>query len=116
MPITHGPVRPLPGTRESDKPITFETVYGPEHKVDFGGSPVSGLTWLEDGEHYLQARDGRLYKVHAASGRSVLFVDPNKLAEGLKRLPAMRKKRCGVDIQTHIVSDGPRPHGRSPGL
>lgn len=91
VPITHGPVRPLPGTCESDKPIAFETVYGPEHKVDFGGSPVSGLTWLEDGEHYLQVRDGRLYQVHAASGRSVLFVDPNKLAEGLKRLPAMRK-------------------------
>jgi dipeptidyl aminopeptidase/acylaminoacyl peptidase len=91
VPITHGPVAPLPGTCESDKPITFETVYGPEHKVDFGGSPVSGLIWLEDGEHYLQVRDDKLYRVHAASGRSVLFVDPNKLAEGLKRLPAMRK-------------------------
>jgi len=92
VPITHGTVRPLAEKREHDKPITFETVYGPEHKVDFGGSPVSGLTWLEDGEHYLQVRDGRLYRVHAASGRSTLFVDPNKLAEGLKRLPTMRKK------------------------
>jgi dipeptidyl-peptidase-4 len=91
-PITLGPVRPLPEKRESDKPITFETVYGPEHKVNFGGSPISGLIWLEDGEHYLQARNGKLYQVHAASGRSSLFVDPNKLAEGLNRLPAMRKK------------------------
>jgi dipeptidyl aminopeptidase/acylaminoacyl peptidase len=91
VPITQGPVRPLPGTCEPNKPIAFETVYGPEHKVDFGGSPVPGLTWLEDGEHYLQVRDDRLYKVHAASGRSVLFIDPNKLAESLKRLPAMRK-------------------------
>ncbi len=92
VPITLGPVRPLPEKRHSEKPITFETVYGPEYKVDFGGSPVSGLIWLEDGEHYLQARDGKLYKVHASSGRSTLFVDPNKLAEGLKRLPAMREK------------------------
>ena len=92
VPITHGPVRPLPGTRESNKPVTFETVYGPKRKVDFGGSPVSGLTWLEDGEHYLQVRDDRLYKVHAASGHSVLFVDPNRLEEGLKRLPTMRQK------------------------
>ena len=92
VPITLGSVRPLPEKRKSNQPITFETVYGPQHKVDFGGSPVSGLTWLEDGEHYLQVRDGRLYQVDAASGRSVLFVDPNKLAEGLKRLPAMRKK------------------------
>ncbi len=92
VPITLGPVRPLPEKRKSDKPITFETVYGPKHKVDFGGSPVSGLTWLQDGEHYLQVRDGRLYKVHAASGRSSLFVDPNKLAEGLKRLPTVPQK------------------------
>ncbi|HXK37116.1 MAG TPA: DPP IV N-terminal domain-containing protein, partial [Candidatus Paceibacterota bacterium] len=61
-------------------------------KVSFGGSPVSGLTWLKDGEHYLQVRDGRLYKVHAASGQSSLFVDPNKLAEGLRTLPAIRAK------------------------
>ena len=92
VPITLGPVRPLPEKRESDKPITFETVYGPKHKVDFGGSPVSGLIWLEDGEHYLQVRDGRLYKVHAASGRSDLFIDPNKLAEGLMRVPTVTKK------------------------
>ncbi len=92
VPITLGPVRPSQEKRPSNKPIIFETVYGPEHKVDFGGSPVSGLIWLEDGEHYLQARDGKLYKVHAASGRSALFIDPSKLAEGLKRLPVLRKK------------------------
>jgi dipeptidyl-peptidase-4 len=92
VPITNGPVRPLPETREFNKPITFETVHGLKHKVDFDGAPVAGLTWLGDGEHYLQVRDGRLYKVHATSGRSTLFIDPNRLAEGLKRLPAMREK------------------------
>jgi dipeptidyl-peptidase-4 len=92
VPITHGRVRPPADTREHNKPITFETVYGPEHRVDFGGAPVSGLTWLEDGEHYLQVRDGRLYQVYATSGRSTSFIDPNKLAEGLKRLPTLRAK------------------------
>ena len=92
VPITLGPVRPLPEKRKSGQPITFETVYGPKRKVDFGGAPVSGLTWLEDGEHYLQVRDGRLYKVHATSGRSNLFIDPNRLAEGLMRLPTMTRK------------------------
>ncbi len=91
MPITLGPVRPLAEKRQSGKPVTFETVYG-SNKVDFSGSPVSGLIWLEDGEHYLQVRDGKLYKVHAASGRSNLFIDPNKLSEGLMRVPAVRRK------------------------
>ena len=92
VPITHGPVCPLEEKRQFNKPITFETIYDPNDKVNFRGSPESGLTWLEDGEHYLQVRDGRQYKVHAESGRSILFFDPNELAEGLKSLPTMDEK------------------------
>jgi hypothetical protein len=92
VPITQGGVKPLPEKRQFNKPITFETVYGPENKASFGGSPVSGLTWLQDGEHYLQVRDGRLYKVHAVSGRSTPFFDPNQVCEGLKALPTMSEK------------------------
>ncbi len=92
VPITQGGVKPLPEKRQFNKPITFETVYGPENKVSFGGSPVSGLTWLQDGEHYVQVRDGRLYKVHAVSGRSTPFFDPNQVCEGLKALPTMSEK------------------------
>jgi dipeptidyl-peptidase-4 len=92
VPITHGPVRPLKEKREFNKPITFETIYDPNEKVNFRGSPVSGLTWLKDGEHYLQVRDGRLYKVHSESGRSISFFDPNELAKGLKSLPTMDEK------------------------
>jgi dipeptidyl-peptidase-4 len=92
VPITHGSVRPLKEKRQLNKPITFETIYDPKKKVNFRGSPVSGLTWLEDGEHYLQVRDGRLYKVHAKSGRSISFFDPNDLAQGLKSLATMDEK------------------------
>ena len=92
VPITHGPVRPLKEKREFNKPITFETIYDPKEKVNFRGSPISGLTWLEGGEHYLQVRDARLYKVHAESGRSISFLDPNELAKGLKSLPTMDEK------------------------
>jgi dipeptidyl-peptidase-4 len=95
VPITHGTVCPLKEKRRFNKPITFETIYDPNDKVDFGGSPVSGLIWLEDGEHYLQVRDGRYYKVHAESGRSVLFFDPNELAEGLSSLPTIDEKTAG---------------------
>jgi dipeptidyl aminopeptidase/acylaminoacyl peptidase len=91
-PITHGAVCPLKEKRQFNKPITFETIYDPNERVSFRGSPVWGLTWLEDGEHYLQVRDGRQYKVHAESGRSVLFFDPNELAEGLKSLPTLDEK------------------------
>lgn len=92
VPIRHGAVRPLKEERELNKPITFETIYDPKKRVNFSGSAVSGLTWLEDGEHYLQVRDGGLYKVHAVTGRSELFFEPDKLADGLKSLPTIDDK------------------------
>jgi dipeptidyl-peptidase 4 len=91
VPVTHGCIRPPAQMRTLDKPITFDIVYGKD-RINLGGSPVGGLTWLKDGEHYLHAREGRLYKFHAASGRSELFVDPNALCEGLIRLPSIREK------------------------
>lgn len=92
VPITQGPVRPLKEKRRLNKPITFETIYDPNEKENFQGSPISGLTWLEDGEHYLQVRNGQLYKVHSESGRSISFFDPNALAKGLKNLPTIDEK------------------------
>jgi len=92
VPIRHGAVRPLKEDREFNKPITFETIYDSKKKVNFSGSAVSGLNWLKDGEHYLQVRDRKLHKVHAVSGRSELFFEPDKLADGLKGLPAIGEK------------------------
>jgi len=89
VPIRHGTVRPLEEKREFNKPITFETIYDPKKRVNFSGSTVSGLTWLDDGEHYLQVCDGKLYKVHATSGRSEFFFESDKLVDGLKRLPTI---------------------------
>ena len=92
VPITHGAVRPLKKERELDKPITFEALYESKERINLNGSPISGLIWLDDGEHYLQVRDSRLYKVHAISGRSEPFFEPNDLAKGLKSLPTIDEK------------------------
>lgn len=91
-PMHTGGVRPLAQTREFGKAITFERLYEGEQRLSFDGAPVRGLTWLADGEHYLQVRDERLYQVRATSGASVLFVDPNRIAAGLRRLPMMSEK------------------------
>ena len=109
VPISHGPVCPLEEKRQFNKPITFEAIYDPNEKVSFRGSPISGLTWLEDGEHYLQVRDGRQYKVHAESGRSVLFFDPNELAEGLKSLPTIDEKTAeSISKRTRLTMNPDR--------
>jgi dipeptidyl-peptidase-4 len=54
---------PAPGT----KLLTPEILWGPEGRVDFNGTRLAEITWLPDGVHYLQRRDGRLMRVHAES-------------------------------------------------
>jgi dipeptidyl-peptidase-4 len=95
---------------EFNKPITFKALYEAKKKINLSGSPVSRLTWLNDGEHYLQVRDSRWYKVHAVSGRSELFFEPNDLAEGLKSLPAIDEKTAQSFSKRRFLNMNP---GRS---
>src|SRR5262249_14969835 len=53
---------------------------------------VSGLFWLEDGEHFLQRKDGRLYKVHAATGRCQPFYDVEKVTASLAAVPTIPRR------------------------
>jgi dipeptidyl aminopeptidase/acylaminoacyl peptidase len=90
-PILTSPVRPLADDHAQRKPITFDLVYGSGRPPSFGGSPVAGLIWLDDGEHFLQIKNSRVYKVHAPSGRAEPFFDPEKLAQGLSSLSTISK-------------------------
>jgi dipeptidyl aminopeptidase/acylaminoacyl peptidase len=91
VPITSGDARPLPDDRVRNKPITFDDLYA-RRPLDFGGNPVSGIEWLEDGEHFLQSKEGRLYKVHAVNGRCELFFDPARIAQALPKAPTGRQR------------------------
>jgi dipeptidyl-peptidase-4 len=81
-PLTTGRVRQLPEDRVMNKPITFDAAFASVPPLNFNGSPVAGLTWLDDGEHFLQVKDNRLYKVDALSGRCEPFGDLDKLGRG----------------------------------
>jgi dipeptidyl aminopeptidase/acylaminoacyl peptidase len=103
VPVIAGRVRPLAEERTMNKPIDVKTVYGEGgFPPNFSGNPVNGgggggrfggfgggLTWLEDGEHFLQVKEGKLYKVHARTGRLQPFLDPEKLAKSLAALPTI---------------------------
>jgi dipeptidyl aminopeptidase/acylaminoacyl peptidase len=93
VPVTRGRIRPLAEDRKLDKPITFELMYGPS-PPGFNGAPISVTAWLDDGEHFLQMKEGRLYRVHALTGRCQLFLDPAKLGQSLAALPAMDPRRA----------------------
>ncbi|MFO0846451.1 MAG: DPP IV N-terminal domain-containing protein [Gemmataceae bacterium] len=79
-PITTGRVRPLPEDRKRARPITPEDVLR-EKPLSFAGDPVSGLAWLDDAEHFVQTKDGRLWKVQAVTGRCQPLDDPEQLTK-----------------------------------
>jgi len=84
--------RALPSeTSKPKKPITFDTLYGgrPPH---LSGSPASGFRWLDDGQHFLQYKDGQFRKVHAVTGRTETFYDPAVLATALEKLEGVESK------------------------
>jgi dipeptidyl-peptidase 4 len=87
VPISLTSAAPLPESVGPPRPITFNTPGGGgsgRMRGGFGG----GQRWL-DGEHWLAVQEGRLMKVHAATGRSQPFVDAKALAKGLARLSSL---------------------------
>jgi len=113
-PIHVGPVAPLPEDRlKEKKPITDAMMFaGGGFGLGFSGRPIQTPTWLPDGEHFLQIRDGKLWKVAARTGKAEVFVDPEKLKRSLaaykeadaisKRVPA----RMNPDRTAMLVDVG----------
>lgn len=83
-----GNPRPLPEDRTFNRPINIAAVFGPS-PPSFGGTTSTSVTWLDDGEHYLQQKSGQLLKVHARTGVGSPFVDAAKLEASLKAEPAL---------------------------
>jgi dipeptidyl aminopeptidase/acylaminoacyl peptidase len=100
--VTSGPARPLPEVRGADKPITLAALDSPQPPRLFG-SPISGMTWLEDGKHFLQVKEGKLCRVEAVTGKTEAFLNSEKLAAGLAALPTIGPKTAeGLARSTNL--------------
>src|SRR5207302_5396747 len=91
VPMTTSPAAPLSEDRMTSKPITFADLDGPQPPNLFG-SPIGGMTWLEDGKHFLQVKEGKLCRVEAVTGKTEPFLNSDKLAAGLGSLPTLGPK------------------------
>jgi dipeptidyl aminopeptidase/acylaminoacyl peptidase len=111
VPLTSGRVRPLAEERTMNKPITTDTILRGERPVNFSGSPVSVLGWLDDGEHFLQVKEGVLRKVHALTGRSQPFYDADKLAAGLTALPTIGATKARTFARSPLIRMNPKRTG-----
>lgn len=108
-PLTVGSVRPLAEDRVTNKPITEVVLSGGRGRgLSFGlaGNPAGGLQWLPDGEHFLQPKEGKLWKVHARSGRAELFVAADQLRKSLAAVPEIKaQEKVGQAIPSRMNPD-----------
>src|SRR5919106_1184173 len=70
--------------------LTLDDIYHPDKKVDFEGSPPTGLVWIDD-THYLWAKRGageeaQLLKVEALTGRTEPLFDVARVEKTLATL------------------------------
>ncbi|HKB41446.1 MAG TPA: DPP IV N-terminal domain-containing protein, partial [Gemmataceae bacterium] len=107
VPLTSGRVRPLVEGRPQKKPITLDALKAGE-LPNFNGNPVHGLVWLEDGEHFLQMKEGKMRKVHAVTGRSEPFFDQEKFAKVLAMIPGLSRRAAEFRARATIFQMNPQ--------
>ncbi|MBL8880006.1 MAG: S9 family peptidase [Phycisphaerales bacterium] len=74
------------------KPITREVAIGPEGKVDFDGSYISGLRWSPKGRHYFERRDDILQAVEAVTDAATPAYDYGALESALRNQAGFDEK------------------------
>ncbi|MBI1900444.1 MAG: DPP IV N-terminal domain-containing protein [Planctomycetia bacterium] len=75
-----------PPVRTGPRKRVTEDVAQGRSGVNFSGSPLLSVRWLDDGERYLAVKNGRLCKVHAETGRSVPFYSVDALTAALGKV------------------------------
>ncbi len=87
VPLHTGPAPGLPENRVLNKPVTDAMLFSPTGGFTFGlqGSPVSVGAWL-DADHFLQVKEGKLWKADARTGKAELFADPEAIQKSLAAL------------------------------
>ncbi|HSQ56526.1 MAG TPA: S9 family peptidase, partial [Gemmata sp.] len=91
-PLAAGDAPPLPENRVLNRPITDALLFSPTGGFSFGlqGRPVNVGEWL-DGEHFLQVKDGKLWKVQARTGEAEQFTDPESIKKSLSAVKELNK-------------------------
>src|SRR5687768_8489162 len=80
------------------KLLSIDAIYHPDKRIEFGGSPPTDLSWLDEkrylwvkrseGDSSTSLRAGREWlAVDAASGRSTPLFDAARMAQALAALP-----------------------------
>ena len=91
------------------KVLTLDDLYAPGTAIRFGGSPPTGLVWLND-THYLWPRDNggtEWLKVEASTGQTEPLFDPKQMAAALAALPGITADEAGRVARRRAVTFNP---------
>lgn len=91
--------------------MSYDLVHESDRSPNLNGSALGGVTWLEDGEHYLHTKEGKQYKVEAATGKATLYMDPKPIAEALKKLPTISSRTAESISSRGLTIDKARKGG-----
>ncbi|MDX1388088.1 MAG: DPP IV N-terminal domain-containing protein [Acidobacteriota bacterium] len=86
-PLTTRALLPPAEDRPRAQTVTYDAVYG-DDPVSFSGPPISMPRWMEDGEHFVQKKEGRFYRVEAVTGRPVPLADEDAMTTAIAALDA----------------------------
>ncbi len=90
------------------KPITPEMLYT---NKSFGGRSAPSITWLPDGKHWLQAKDGVLHKVEAITGKSEPAFDEKLFRKSLATVPGLDKQQVAALVRGSGLKANPERTG-----
>jgi dipeptidyl-peptidase-4 len=75
------------------KHLTVDDIFDPAKRINFDGSPPTGLRWLKDGKSFLQlktdpeTRSSQWLRVDALTGQAAPFYDVKKMEAAFAGLP-----------------------------
>jgi dipeptidyl-peptidase-4 len=81
----------LAPSRVEGRRLSTDLIFHPERRLDFSGTPVTSITWL-DAQTYVVAGNGGWQRVDAVSGRTSPLFDPSRMENALASLPGISRE------------------------
>ncbi len=105
--LTTDTARTIPETERKRQSPTLKDLRA-NRLPNLRGNATRILTWLDDGEHFLQRKDNTVVKVHARTGQAEPYLDEQALTEALTKLPKMKARNARAVVRSALSRLNPQ--------
>jgi dipeptidyl aminopeptidase/acylaminoacyl peptidase len=103
-----GPTAPLPEHVKPPLPITFAVA---AQIPQVGAGAFTGVTWLPDGDHFLQVKAGKLAKVNARTGASEDYFQAKLVKQSIDAIKDVNKETADRILNSRTFRYTPQQDG-----